>query len=171
MDLADALLSGNPNLIISSVEELEDEEDFQEALSLALSLGDYNTLWYLLEMGSLYSDNLDEFLLKQCGKEGQSLPCDLLQNMDNPEGALKRAIQEADESLALYAINLLYSPIETKLLSGYSSQDYNRAQEYSREVELYVEETLLEATPSFLDLLFPSLPKRLQSNLLLRVEI
>ena len=166
-DVEDALLTGNSLELIRHLRDVEEPEDFRLLVDEALNLEDFSALWYIIEIGSRYDEDLDNYILEKCGTNGQTIPCDFFQNRDNAMTVLENAVLTGDEDLLLYAIDLLYSPLDPINFSGYSTQDYERSIAQSRLLDQEVEDILQQASPSFLKRVFSLLPERLRVNLIL----
>ena len=166
-DVEEALLTGNTLDIIRNLRDVEEPEDFRVLVDQALDLQDFTALWYIMEIGIRYDDDLDSYLLERCGTNGQTLPCTFLQNRDNAMSVLRDAVVNGDEDALLFALDLLYSPLDPSAFPGYSTQDYERTLAQSRLIDREVEDILIQATPTFLDRIFPLIPERLRVNLIM----
>ena len=166
-DAEEALLTGNTLEIIRNLRDVEEPDDFRFLVDQALDLQDFTSLWYIMEIGSRYDEDLDSYLLERCGTNGQTLPCTFLQNRDNAIVVLEDAVINGDEDALLYALDLLYAPLDPTAFPGYSSQEYERSLVQSRLIDQEVENILLQASPSFFNRIFTSLPERLRVNLIM----
>jgi hypothetical protein len=164
-DAEEALLVGNSIDLITHLRDIDKVEDFRSLINQAIDLGDFNALWYIAEVGSYYDENIDSYILNQCGINGQTIPCIFLQSRGDPMMVLEDAVINGDEDSLLYAIDLLYNPVNPSNFIGYSSQEYKRILVRSHNIDRRVEEILLQASPSFLKRIFSRLPRRLQVNL------
>lgn len=166
-DAEEALATGNTLELISNLRDVEEPDDFRALVDQALDLQDFNALWYITEIGNRYDEDLDTYLLERCGTNGQTLPCTFLQNRDNAMSVLQEAVVNGDEDALLFALDLLYAPVDPSAFPGYSTQDYERTLAQSRLLDQQVEKILLQASPSFLERIFSLLPERLRVNLIL----
>lgn len=166
MELAiDAIRQDRPLDLIDTITEIQEPTDIRILIDETLRVQDYDTLWYIIESRSGYDQDLDEYLLTRCGKEGQSLPCSYFQHRENPIEALRLAIDVGDLHLFVYALDLSWTPIIPGNLVGYTSEDYRRAKEIHQDNKEEILSILQEATPTFRDLIFRYLPNELQINL------
>ena len=166
-DVEEALSTGNTRDLIILLRDIEEPDDFRILINQALDLQDFTSLWYIMEIGSRYDEDLDSYLLEQCGLNGQTLPCVFLQNRDNAISVLQDAVRDGDEDALLFALDLLYSPLDPTAFVGYSSQDYERTLAQSRLLDRQVENILQQASPTFFNRIFPLLPERLRVNLIM----
>ncbi len=169
-DVEEALSTGNTLGIIRNLRDVEEPDDFRVLVDQALDLQDFTALWYIMEIASRYDEDIDSYLLERCGTNGQTLPCTFLENRDNAMVVLQDAVVNGDEDTLLFALDLLYSPLDPTAFSGYSSQDYERTIAQARLLDHQVENILMQASPSFLERVFPLLPERLRVNLILAAQ-
>lgn len=161
-DAEEALLNGNPHALITHIKDIEEIEDFRFLVDLCLKLQDFAALWFIMEVGSRYDEELDSYLFGRCGTSGQTLPCDFLQKRNNSIDTLKIAVLHGDEDLLFYALDILYSPLDPTTLEGYSSRDYKRMLNRSQDLDRIIEKILLQGSPSFLKSVFPFLTLHLR---------
>lgn len=158
---------GNVTQLIANIDDITEPNDIRSLVSTAVEMDDDDALWYIIEKRWQYDDNLGTYLIQECGNNGRRFPCLVLQDVGNPLQVLRRGVENGNQDLVLYAVDILYSPINPQAFESYSTQDFNRALQISRNNEEQGRDIILEATPSFLQKIFPFLPKRLQANLLL----
>lgn len=167
MDVEEALLTGNPLELIQGLNDLITIDDFHVMVDLAINLQDTDALWYIAEVGSNVDPNIDQYIMEQCGSQGQTPSCNFLSQRGNPLETLEYAIATAKTNLTLYAVYLLYAPLKPENFATYSSREYQRSIDESNRINREVERLLSEASPSYYREIFALLPKRLQTNLIL----
>lgn len=163
-DVIDALSNEQVKDVILTLRDISEPEDYRYLIKTALDLEDTNALWYLLEVGSRYDDELEDYFLEQCGFNGQTLPCSLYPRRD-PLRTLEEAVRTGNKELSLYSLDLLSSPLNPEDYRGYSSQDYQHVIDKSQQLNDEIEAILLNAQPGFLESIFDDLPKTLQVRL------
>ena len=166
-DLEEAIQRGDTKKVIDRIQYIESADDFYTLIDLALELGDMSTLWYIMEIGDRYVDDLDDYLLSKCPPVIGGLACDFFDQREKPFFVLQRAIRMADRASLLYALNLLYTSIRPDYFQGYDTLSYQRLLDHNNLLRTEIKEELLEAEPSFLKEVFSDLPRDLQASLLL----
>lgn len=163
-DIIDALSNEQVKDVILALRDVTEPDEFRYLINVALNLEDINALWYFLEVGSKYDDELEDYFLEQCGLNGQTIPCGLYP-LRNPLLMFEEAVQTGNKELFLYSLDLLSSPLNAEDYRGYSSQDYQRIIDKSQQLNDDIEIILRTAQPSFLEDIFVDLPKTLQVRL------